>query len=104
MCIAHLGHSHHLLTEDQLAALGRIAVPMAPIDGAWTMSQAEMVEVIELVAPSIVLPMPSLAPAVPGRFLALTSGGWQIEIRDEPVLELSRRALPRRRVIVLPEP
>lgn len=77
---------------------------MAPIDGAWTMSQAEMVEVIELVAPSIVLPMPSLAPAVPGRFLALTSGGWQIEIRDEPVLELSRRALPRRRVIVLPEP
>lgn len=102
LCIAHLGHLHHLLTEEQLAELGRIDVLLAPIDGAYTMSQAEMVQVIEQISPRIVIPMHGFGSALLERFLALVRGRWDIEIRDSPVLDLSIRNLPDRRVIVLP--
>lgn len=102
LCIAHLGHLHHELTDDQLAELGRIDVLLVPIDGLYTMSQAEMVQVIEQIGPRIVIPMHWFGSALLERFLALVRGRWDIEIRDEPVLDLSLRNLPDRRVIVLP--
>ena len=33
MCIAHLGHLHHTLTQQQLDEIGRVDVVMAPVDG-----------------------------------------------------------------------
>ena len=33
LCIAHLGHLHHTLTQPHLDEIGRIDVVMAPVDG-----------------------------------------------------------------------
>ena len=33
LCIAHLGHLHHTLTQQQLNEIGRIDVVMVPVDG-----------------------------------------------------------------------
>src|SRR5215468_9584812 len=37
LCIAHLGHLHHTLTQRQLNEIGRIDVVMAPVDGSYTL-------------------------------------------------------------------
>src|SRR5262249_27659671 len=37
LCIAHLGHLHHTLTQQQLNEIGRIDVVMAPVDGSYTL-------------------------------------------------------------------
>ena len=57
LCIAHLGHLHHTLTEQHLQELGLIDVLLVPIDGVYTMAQELMVEVIRQISPSIVIPM-----------------------------------------------
>ena len=37
LCIAHLGHLHHTLTQQQLNDIGRVDVVLAPVDG-WRAS------------------------------------------------------------------
>ncbi len=103
ICIAHLGHLHHPLTEAQLGELGRIDVLMAPIDGAYTMNQEAMLEVIEQIRPQLVLPMHYFGPSTLDRFLRLAeAAGWRIERAASPELLLARATLPVRTVLVLP--
>lgn len=103
LCLAHLGHLHHRLTEEQLAELGQIDLLMVPIDGTYTMSQEEMLEVVEQIRPVTVVPMHYFGPTVLGRFLTLAEArGWRIERRVEPVVDLARDRLPQRTVLVLP--
>jgi L-ascorbate metabolism protein UlaG (beta-lactamase superfamily) len=94
LCVAHLGHLHHLLTPDDLAALGQIDVVMAPVDGMWTASQGDMVEVLAQMKPRLVLPMHYFGPDILARFLARVRG--QYEIRTEPAgsVTVSRATLP----------
>src|SRR6202048_3706943 len=39
LCIAHLGHLHHILTQSHLADLGAIDIVMVPVDGGWSLKQ-----------------------------------------------------------------
>ncbi|MEL6995506.1 MAG: MBL fold metallo-hydrolase [Pseudomonadota bacterium] len=57
LCIGHLGHLHHEPTPEQYAALGRIDVVMAPVDGGFTMPLDQMIRVIKRLRSSIVIPM-----------------------------------------------
>ncbi len=103
LCIAHLGHLHHRLTEEQLGELGQIDVLMVPIDGAYTIAQEEMLEVIEQIGPQLVLPMHYFGPSTLGRFLRLAeTAGWRVERPSSPELLLARTTLPARTVLVLP--
>ncbi len=102
LCIAHLGHLHQLLTDQQLAELGVIDVVMAPVDGSWTMAQTEMVAVIRQIRPTVVIPMHYFGSAVLGRFLDLIDEEYRIELRETPELLLARSDLPQRTVVVLP--
>lgn len=102
LCIAHLGHLHQVLTEQQLAELGQIDVLMVPIDGAYTMSQMEMVEVIEQIRPAVVIPMHYFGSTVLDRFLTLVEDRWEIVVSEAPDVALAAETLPRRRVLVLP--
>jgi hypothetical protein len=65
--IAHLNHLHHTLASEHLAALGRFDALPAPIDGAYALRQADMVEVIEQPKPPLVIPMHHFDPSVPRR-------------------------------------
>ena len=102
LCIAHLGHLHQVLTDQQLAELGVIDVVLVPVDGSWTMSHAEMVEVIRQIRPAVVIPMHYFGSAVLGRFLDLIDGEYRIELKATPELLLARADLPQRTVVVLP--
>lgn len=103
LCIAHLGHLHHLLEPRDLTALGHIDIVMAAVDGAYTISLPDIQAVLEQIQPRIVLPMHYFTPDGLARFLDRLRGGYEVELRDSPVLRISRTTLPERpTVIVLP--
>ena len=57
LCIGHLGHLHHKLTEAHYAQIGRLDVVMVPVDGGHTLNVVEMAQVVKRLRASMVLPM-----------------------------------------------
>lgn len=57
ICVVHLSHVHHMLSDEQVLELGRVDVLLAPIDGIWTMSHAEVLDAILRIKPRLVIPM-----------------------------------------------
>jgi L-ascorbate metabolism protein UlaG (beta-lactamase superfamily) len=103
LCIAHLSHLHHLLQPADLDALGHIDIVMVAVDGAWTMSQADAMQVIGQIQPRVVLPMHYITRDVLAQFLELAREKYAVAINDSPELELSRATLPAApTVIALP--
>lgn len=105
LCIAHLGHLHHLLTPDDLADLGSIDILMTPIDGAFTVEQADMIAIIEQLHPRMVLPMHYFSSATLRRFLDRMRDRYEITVSDNRATTVSRATLPAMpQVLVLPGP
>jgi L-ascorbate metabolism protein UlaG (beta-lactamase superfamily) len=103
LCIAHLGHLHHLLEQADLGALGHIDVLMVGVDGSFTISQTDARTVVEQLHPRIVLPMHYFTAGNLARFLDMMRDTHAIEVRREPTIEVSRGTLPDRpTVIALP--
>ena len=55
--VAHLGDLGHLLSEEQLAALGEIDVLLIPVGGVYTLDPQEAKQTADAIAPKIVVPM-----------------------------------------------
>ncbi len=102
LCIAHLGHLHHVLTEEHLAELGAIDVLLVPVDGGLTMAQEYMLEVIDQIGAPVVIPMHFFNPGSLERFLSLMRSRYEPIFTEEPSVVLSRLTLPYRKVLVLP--
>jgi len=102
LCIAHLGHLHHRLTDEHLAYMGIIDVLLVPVDGGYTLAQPLMMEVIRQIRPSVVIPMHYFGMGTLERFLTMLSEDFEVEARASPEIVLSRATLPHRRAIVLP--
>ena len=101
LCIAHLGHLHHVLTDVHLGELGLIDILLVPIDGSFTIGQAQMREVIEQIGPAVVIPMHYFGRASLERFLDMMAADWAIEVASGPSVAYDRLQLPQRRVQVL---
>jgi L-ascorbate metabolism protein UlaG (beta-lactamase superfamily) len=102
LCIAHLGHLHHTLTDADLGALGLIDVLLVPVDGSVTMSQELMVDVIAQISPSVVIPMHYFGQYSLARFLGLISDRYETIVAESSTIVLSRLNLPYRKVVVMP--
>jgi L-ascorbate metabolism protein UlaG (beta-lactamase superfamily) len=103
LCIAHLGHLHHTLTQTHLAELGAIDIVMVPVDGALTLNQEEMIAVLQQIKPKIAIPMHVFSEARLDRFLARAAGHFQIRRMAEPRVLVSRADLPGEpEILVLP--
>ncbi len=102
LCIGHLGHLHHVLTDTHLGELGMIDVLLVPVDGAFTMAQEFMVRVIEQIEAPLVIPMHYFNAETLARFLRLIGHRYETVFSEVPVVDLSRLNLPYRKVLVLP--
>ena len=103
VCIAHLSHLHHLLTDQDLVLLGHVDVVMAPVDGVYTVSQPDMARVLDQLHPRLVLPMHYFTRDVVERFVNLVHDQYAIRFDDSPTMLISRATLPERPTIeVLP--
>jgi L-ascorbate metabolism protein UlaG (beta-lactamase superfamily) len=103
MCIAHLGHLHHTLNQQQLNEIGRIDVVFAPVDGGVTLDLEGMVEVLTALKAQIVIPMHYFSAFTLNRFLTRLGEKFAIETADTPAVVVSKTTLPTTpKVLVLP--
>ncbi len=100
LCLAHLGHLHHLLLPADLDALGRIDVLMIMVDGGYSLGHRDAMELIGQIHPRIVLPMHYFSRENLLRFLALAREKYQVEIHDSPTVALARATLPGETTII----
>lgn len=103
LCIAHLGHLHHTLTQTHLTELGTIDIVMAPIDGVWTLNQEDMIEVLQQIKPKLVIPMHIFNRATLDKFLTRIGDLYQTRQAASRTVVLSRSELPEMtEILVLP--
>ncbi len=103
LCIAHLGHLHHTLTQAQLNDIGRIDVLMVPVDGNMTLDLDGMVEVIRALKAPLIIPMHYFSAYTLDRFLQRVRQDWDVEIAEVPSVLVSKTSLPAKpKVLVLP--
>jgi L-ascorbate metabolism protein UlaG (beta-lactamase superfamily) len=103
LCLAHLGHLHHTLTQGHLADLGPIDIVMVPVDGAYTLNQDDMIAVLQQIKPKIAVPMHVFTQATLDRFLARAAEFYTVKRADEPSVTFTRATLPvQPEMLVLP--
>jgi L-ascorbate metabolism protein UlaG (beta-lactamase superfamily) len=102
LCIGHLGHLHHELTDTHYAEIGRLDVLMVPTDGGLTMGADSMSRVVQRLRSSLILPMHRGGPPL-DRFLAMFDGRFDIVYADGPVITVSMRSLPKKPQILVPQ-
>ena len=104
LCIGHLGHLHHEPNIEQYAALGRLDVVMAPVDGGLTLDVPTMIRVLKRLKSSIVIPMHWFGSATLERFLLEMSDEFRVERDIGNEIEVSLRNLPSDPTIMLLRP
>lgn len=103
LCIGHLGHLHHLLGPEYVGLIGRLDVVLVPVDGGYTMGQAEMLEVLRTLKARVVIPMHYFGPATLNRFIATVGQDFELETSTSAERILSAATLPERpKLLVLP--
>ena len=104
LCIAHLGHLHHTLNQQQLNEIGRVDVVMVPVDGGATLDLDGMVEVLKALKAPMMIPMHYFSTYSLRRFLdVLGDKSFEVEMSETPSLVVSKTTLPAKpKVMVLP--
>ena len=104
LCIGHVGHLHHVPNDEQFAALGRLDVVMVPVDGGMTMPLGEIMQVVDRLKSSIVIPMHWFSGFSLEAFLLDMSERFDVQIVNGPSIEVSLRTLPDRPTIMVLRP
>jgi L-ascorbate metabolism protein UlaG (beta-lactamase superfamily) len=103
LCIAHLGHLHHTLTQQQLNEIGRVDIVLVPVDGSYTLDLDGMVEVLQALKAPLMIPMHFFSSYTLDRFLQRVRQDWDVEMAQVPSLVVSKTNLPAKpKVLVLP--
>jgi L-ascorbate metabolism protein UlaG (beta-lactamase superfamily) len=103
LCIAHLGHLHHTLTQQQLNEIGRVDIVLVPVDGSYTLDLDGMVEVLHALKAPLMIPMHYFSAYTLDRFLQRVRQDWDVEVAEIPSLVVSKTSLPAKpKVLVLP--
>ncbi|MET0867281.1 MAG: MBL fold metallo-hydrolase [Pseudorhodoplanes sp.] len=103
MCIAHLGHLHHTLTQQQMNEIGRVDAVFVPVDGSYTLDLDGMVEVVEGLKSPLIIPMHYFSTYTLSRFLERMREKFDVEMADTPSVVISKTTLPvKPKVLVLP--
>jgi L-ascorbate metabolism protein UlaG (beta-lactamase superfamily) len=94
LCIAHLGHLHHTLTQQQLDDIGHIDVLMVPVDGSYTMDIEGMAEVVQAIKAPLNIPMHFFSTFSLRQFLDLMGRKYELEYSTMPSMVVSKTSLP----------
>jgi L-ascorbate metabolism protein UlaG (beta-lactamase superfamily) len=72
--LVHLGDLGHVLSDEQVRAIGRADVLLVPVGGHYTIGPAEAEAVVEQLAPKVVIPM---------HFKTDANASWPIGTADD---------------------
>ena len=101
LCIGHLGHLHHKLSEDHYTKIGRLDVVMIAVDGGLTMSHLSAKEIIQRLRSSVILPMHVRSYGALPQFVRYLGDGFPVERLAKNKLVLSLRTLPKQPTVFL---
>lgn len=104
LCIGHLGHLHHEPNDEQYAAIGRLDVVMAAVDGGMTVDLPTMMRIIDRLRSSIVIPMHWFGEFTLNAFLDGMRDTFQVVEVGGPALDVSLDRLPSRPTIMVLRP
>ena len=104
LCIGHLGHLHHEPNDAQYAALGRLDVVMAAVDGGMSLDVPTMTRVLKRLKAQVVIPMHWFEEWTLSAFLTGMSDEYLIENEGRSSLTVSLRDLPNRPTIKVLSP
>ncbi len=104
LCIGHLGHLHHEPNEEQYAALGRLDVVMAAVDGGLTLPTDAIVRIMKRLKSSIVIPMHWFGRSTLDRFVVEMSDEFDVRYVRDSAMEVSLRTLPDRPTVMVLDP
>lgn len=104
LCIGHLGHLHHEPSDETYAAIGRLDVVMAAVDGGMTVDLPTMIRIVRRLRSSVVLPMHWFSGQSLERFIDGISDEFSIDRRTGSEVEVSLRSLPSRPTVVVLQP
>lgn len=104
LCIGHLGHLHHYPDDAQLAAIGRLDVVMAAVDGGTTLDLPTMIELLKRFKSSIVIPMHWFGEFTLERFLTGMQAEFAVVRSGESTLTVSLDRLPARPTVMVLRP
>jgi L-ascorbate metabolism protein UlaG (beta-lactamase superfamily) len=103
LCIVHVGHLHHTLTQRQLNEIGGVDVVMVPVDGTLTLDLEGMIEVLHTLKAPLIIPMHYFSAFTLDHFLQRVRQDWEVEIAEVPSVLVSKTSLPAKpKVLVLP--
>lgn len=103
LCIGHLGHLHHELTDEHYAKIGRLDVVMVPIDGAMTLSLGGMAKTVKRLHSSVILPMHARGWATPADFINMLGEGFDFDYLKSREIIISLFDLPKRPTVIVPQ-
>lgn len=103
LCIGHLGHLHHEPTEEQYAAIGRLDVVMAAVDGGMTLDIESMMRVLKRLRARVVLPMHAFGAYTLRRFLVGMSEEYEIVYNEDNDIVISASRLPDAPTVIVPK-
>ena len=98
LCIGHLGHLHHELTDSHYGEIGRLDILMVPVDGGLTMGAESMATVVQRLRSALILPMHRGGPLIP-RFLSMFGPDFDVVRDTGNTITVSIRKLPKRPTI-----
>lgn len=105
LCIAHLGHLHQRLTQEDLKRLGQIDIVFAAIDNSSTLRIDSLMDVLAAIRPAMVIPMHFHFHGALETFMArATAGGYDVEMATDPVLIARRDKLPAQKTVYVMMP
>lgn len=104
LCIGHLGHLHHEPDAAQYAALGRVDVLLAPVDGGRTLDLPSMINVIKRLRSSVVIPMHWFSDFSLDRFLTDIEAEFSVQRAGITDITLSLQNLPGAPTVLVLEP
>lgn len=81
--VAHLGDLGHVLTNEQVAALGRVDVLLLPVGGHFTIDAAQAKQVCEQLHPRVIVPM---------HYRTAVTASWPIAPVDDFISAMSMEA------------
>lgn len=94
LCIGHLGHLHHILSDEHYAKIGRLDILMVPIDGGYTLNLPDMAAVVRRLNASMILPMHWFSEFSLRRFIASMEAGFPVDVRAQSGLTVNLNTLP----------
>ncbi|MCV3272523.1 MBL fold metallo-hydrolase [Roseobacter sp. WL0113] len=104
LCVGHLGHLHHEPDPEQYAALGRLDVVMAPVDGGYTLDLPTMIRILKRLRSSVVIPMHWFSLYGLDEFLAGMADEFAVVEVGGPALDISLDRLPGRPTVMVLRP